>query len=137
MFQIVVIMLKCCPCVVHRVDIHTLHSPGELLLQSLQREEVVAVDEHITGIGVAVVAAGVVQEIRGSMAGSCPLPIHVNSSFCISLSSYAISNEKVIIFSSFAAPCNCRMASPASRRRSFLYRPCFEASASVGGRFPR
>ncbi len=55
-------MLKSAACVIRRVDIHAFHLTGELLLQSLERQQVVAVYEHIVGGRVAVVAGGVVQQ---------------------------------------------------------------------------
>ena len=47
MLDPVIVVLERTPRVVWRIDEHALHLPGELLLQRLQREQVVPLNEHV------------------------------------------------------------------------------------------
>jgi hypothetical protein len=64
-FDAVVIMLKCLPCIERRVNVDALYFAGEILFECFEGEEVVAVDEHIF-CGVSADAVfGVVEEDAG------------------------------------------------------------------------
>ena len=58
MFQIVIVLFKGGTRVIRRVDINALDLSGELLFQRFQRKKVVAVNQHIDGVRVAVILRG-------------------------------------------------------------------------------
>src|SRR5712691_11670724 len=47
MFSSIVIMFQCSPSVIRRVNINALNFPRELLLQCLQRQQVVPMDQYV------------------------------------------------------------------------------------------
>ena len=54
MFEGVIIMLECVPRIVWRINVDAFDSAGEFLFEGFEGEEVVAVDEHVLAMGVAV-----------------------------------------------------------------------------------
>lgn len=47
MLKTIIIMLKCSPSIVRRVNVNTLDLPGILLFKGFQGQQIVAMDEHI------------------------------------------------------------------------------------------
>src|SRR3989344_4129355 len=54
MFEIIIIMLKCTASVVGRVDVRTDYFASKVLFKSLQSKQVIAVNEHVLRIVLAV-----------------------------------------------------------------------------------
>lgn len=47
MFKIIIIMFKCTPRVIWRINVYTFNLPCEILFEGAKREQIVAVNEHI------------------------------------------------------------------------------------------
>ena len=69
MLHPIIIMLKGIPRIIRRVNINTLHLPGIFLFECFECQEVIAVDEHILAIGVAVAFVGIFEEDAGFELG--------------------------------------------------------------------
>ena len=52
--QVIVIILECLASVKRRVDVYALDLPGEVLLQRLERNQIVAVNQHVLAARIAV-----------------------------------------------------------------------------------
>ena len=62
MFKIIVILFKGASCIIRRINIDAFYSPCKLLFKSFEGKQIVAVNQHISGVRVSIILGSVVQE---------------------------------------------------------------------------